>query len=122
DYIALAFDDFQELHGDRVGGDCPAIVAGTALLDGRPVAVIGHQKGHDPAELSRHNFGMPEPAGYRKAARVMRLAAKLSLPVITLVDTPRAYPGERAEEQGQAGAIAETRELLAGLTGPVGAL
>lgn len=119
DYINLAFDGFVELHGDRVTGECPAMVAGLAQLDGRPVAVIGQQKGHTPAELSERNFGMPAPAGYRKAARVMRLAAKLGLPVVTLVDTPGAYPGEQAEEQGQAFAIAENLRLMASLPVPV---
>jgi acetyl-CoA carboxylase carboxyl transferase subunit beta len=119
DYIALAFDDFQELHGDRVSGECNAMVAGIAHLDGRPVALIGQQKGHTPAQLFERNFGMPTPAGYRKAARVMRLAAKLGLPVVTLVDTPGAYPGEQAEEQGQAFAIAENLRLMASLPVPV---
>jgi acetyl-CoA carboxylase carboxyl transferase alpha subunit/acetyl-CoA carboxylase carboxyl transferase beta subunit len=119
DYIALAFDDFQELHGDRVSGECAAIVAGLARLDGRPVAVVGQQKGHTAAELSERNFGMPVPAGYRKAGRVMRLAAKLGLPVVTLVDTPGAYPGEQAEQQGQASAIAENLRLMASLPVPV---
>lgn len=119
DYVALAFDDFQELHGDRVSGECPAMVAGIARLDGRPVALIGQQKGHTVGELVERNFGMPTPAGYRKAARVMRLAAKLGLPVVTLVDTPGAYPGEQAEEQGQAFAIAENLRLMASLPVPV---
>jgi acetyl-CoA carboxylase carboxyl transferase alpha subunit/acetyl-CoA carboxylase carboxyl transferase beta subunit len=119
DYIALALDDFQELQGDRLSGDCGAIVAGIARLDGRPVAVIGHQKGHTAAELSERSFGMPGPAGYRKAARVMRLAAKLGLPVLTLVDTPGAYPGAEAEERGQASAIAENLRLMASLPVPV---
>ncbi|WP_261986496.1 acetyl-CoA carboxylase carboxyltransferase subunit alpha/beta [Actinomadura sp. HBU206391] len=119
DYIALAFDDFQELHGDRVSGECSAMVAGIAQLDGRPVALIGQQKGHTLAQLSERNFGMPTPAGYRKAARVMRLAAKLGMPVVTLVDTPGAFPGERAEEQGQASAIAENLRLMASLPVPV---
>jgi len=119
DYIALAFDGFLELQGDRVSGECSAMVAGLARLDGRPVAVIGQQKGHTPAELYERNFGMPTPAGYRKAARVMSLAAKLGLPVVTLVDTPGAYPGEQAEEQGQASAIAENLRLMASLPVPV---
>jgi acetyl-CoA carboxylase carboxyl transferase subunit beta len=119
EYIALAFEDFQELHGDRVSGECSAMVAGIARLDGRPVALIGQQKGHTPAQLSARNFGMPSPAGYRKAARVMRLAAKLRLPVVTLVDTPGAHPGEQAEEQGQAWAIAENLRLMASLPVPV---
>ena len=119
DYLALAFDDFEELHGDRISGECAAMVAGLARLDGRPVAVIGQQKGHTAAQLSERNYGMPTPAGYRKAARVMRLAAKLGLPVVTLVDTPGAYPGSAAEEQGQATAIAENLRLMASLPVPV---
>ncbi|MCG5468343.1 acetyl-CoA carboxylase carboxyltransferase subunit alpha [Micromonospora sp. LAH09] len=119
DYLATAFVDFQELHGDRISGDCPSVVGGTAMLDGRPVVVIGQQKGHTAAELSQRNFGMPMPSGYRKAARLMRLAEKLRLPVVTLVDTPGAYPGADAEEQGQAVAIAENLRLMATLTVPV---
>ena len=119
DYLHRAFDDFEELRGDRVSGDCSAIVAGLARLAGTPVAVIGHQKGHTPAELATRNYGMPTPAGYRKAARVARLAGKLGLPVITLVDTPGAYPGVEAEQQGQAIAIAECIRLMAGLPVPV---
>ncbi len=119
DYLALAFDDFQELRGDRAFEDCRAMLAGLARLDGRPVAVIGQQKGHIPNELREHSFGMPSPAGYRKAGRVMRLAAKLGLPVVTLVDTPGAFPGEKAEQGGQASAIAETLRLMTSLPVPV---
>jgi len=119
DYLALAFDDFQELHGDRLGGDCPAMVAGLARLGDLPVAVIGQQKGHNPADLAARNFGMPRPAGYRKAGRIMRLAAKLGLPVVTLVDTPGAYPAADAEENGQAVAIAESLRLMMSLPVPV---
>jgi acetyl-CoA carboxylase carboxyl transferase subunit beta len=119
DYLRLAFTDFVELHGDRVSGDCPATVGGPAWLGTQPVMVIGQQKGHDPAELMRHNFGMPGPAGYRKAGRLMRLAEKLRLPVVTLVDTPGAYPGADAEENGQAVAIAENLRLMMSLTVPV---
>jgi len=119
DYLSGAFDDFEELHGDRLGGDCAAIVGGIARLDGAPVIVIGHQKGRTFTELAARNYGMPIPGGYRKAARLMRMAAKLSLPVITLVDTPGAYPGIEAEEQGQAMAIAENIRLMAGLPVPV---
>lgn len=119
DYLSWAFDDFEELHGDRLGDDCAAIVGGTARLDGVPVMVIGHQKGQTLAELATRNYGMPIPGGYRKAARLMRTAAKLSLPVITLVDTPGAYPGIEAEERGQAVAIAENIRLMAGLPVPV---
>ncbi|HVV12549.1 acetyl-CoA carboxylase, carboxyltransferase subunit beta [Amycolatopsis sp.] len=119
DYIALLIEDFNELHGDRVSADCPALVAGLGRLEGVPVVVIGTQKGHTAAELSARNYGMPSPAGYRKAARVMRLAAKLGLPVITLVDTAGAYPGIEAERQGQSVAIAENLKLMAGLPVPV---
>ncbi|UGT72310.1 acetyl-CoA carboxylase carboxyl transferase subunit alpha [Nocardia gipuzkoensis] len=119
DYFALAFDEFRELCGDRISGDCAAVVGGTAWLGGRPVMVIGHQKGHDPKELMERNFGMPTPAGYRKAARLMRLAEKLGLPVITLIDTPGAYPGATAEEQGQAIVIAENIRLMSALRVPV---
>ncbi len=119
DYLSLAFDDWVELAGDRVGGDCPAMIAGLARLDGVPLVVIGTQKGHTADELARHNYGMARPAGYRKAARMMRLAAKLGLPVITLIDTPGAYPGAEAEEQGQAVAIAENLRLMAALPVPV---
>lgn len=119
DYFAQIFDDFQELRGDRLSGDCPSLVAGTAWFDGRPVVAIGQQKGHDPVELRDRNFGMPGPPGYRKAARMMRLADKLGLPIVALVDTPGAYPGAAAEEQGQAFAIAENLRLMASLRVPV---
>jgi acetyl-CoA carboxylase carboxyl transferase subunit beta len=119
DYIGHLVEGFTELHGDRVSGECAAIVAGVGLFDDRPVVVIGHQKGHVTRELIRRNFGMPTPAGYRKAARVMRLAAKLGLPVLTLIDTPGAYPGPEAEEQGQAVAIAENIRLMSRLPVPV---
>jgi acetyl-CoA carboxylase carboxyl transferase beta subunit len=119
EYASQVFTGFQELHGDRVSGDCVATVAGTAWLGTRPVFVIGHQKGHTPAQLAQRNFGMSMPSGYRKAARIMRLAAKLELPVITLVDTPGAHPGPRAEEQGQAIAIAECIRLMTSLPVPV---
>lgn len=119
DYLGWAFDDFEELHGDRLGDECPTIVGGVAWLGGAPVMVIGHQKGRTFAELAANNYGMPTPGGYRKASRLMRTAAKLSLPVITLVDTPGAYPGVEAEERGQAVAIAESIRLMAGLPVPV---
>ncbi|MFE9202311.1 acetyl-CoA carboxylase carboxyltransferase subunit alpha [Micromonospora sp. NPDC007230] len=119
DYLDTAFDGFVELHGDRLGADCPAIVGGLARLDGRPVMVIGHQKGHTTAELVAHNFGMASPAGHRKALRLMRLAARLGLPVVTLVDTPGADPGVSAEQQGQAAAIAENILALSMLPTPV---
>ncbi|MFI5833555.1 acetyl-CoA carboxylase carboxyltransferase subunit alpha [Micromonospora sp. NPDC051300] len=119
DYLETAFDGFVELHGDRLGADCPAIVGGVARLDGRPVMVIGHQKGHTTAELVARNFGMASPAGHRKALRLMRLAARLRLPVVTLVDTPGADPGVAAEQQGQAAAIAENILALSVLPTPV---
>ncbi|MCL7457584.1 acetyl-CoA carboxylase carboxyltransferase subunit alpha [Micromonospora echinofusca] len=119
DYLETAFDGFVELHGDRLGADCPAVVGGLARLDGRPVMVVGHQKGHTTAELVGRNFGMASPAGHRKALRLMRLAARLGLPVVTLVDTPGADPGVRAEEQGQAAAIAENILALTVLPTPV---
>jgi acetyl-CoA carboxylase carboxyl transferase subunit beta len=119
DYIGRMIDDFEELHGDRLGSDCPAIVGGAGRLAGTPLVVIGHQKAHDIAGLRERDFGMPTPGGYRKAARLMRLAAKVGLPVITLVDTPGAYPGTEAEEQGQASAIAENLRLMARIPVPV---
>ncbi|MFG2052739.1 acetyl-CoA carboxylase carboxyltransferase subunit alpha [Micromonospora sp. NPDC048930] len=119
DYLETAFDGFVELHGDRLGADCPAVVGGLARLDGRPVMVIGHQKGHTTAELVTRNFGMASPAGHRKALRLMRLAARLGLPVVTLVDTPGADPGVDAEQQGQAAAIAENILALSVLPTPV---
>ncbi|MEW2385478.1 acetyl-CoA carboxylase carboxyltransferase subunit alpha [Micromonospora sp. NPDC047707] len=119
DYLESAFDGFVELHGDRLGADCPAVVGGPAHLGGRPVMVIGHQKGHTTAELMARNFGMASPAGHRKALRLMRLAARWGLPVVTLVDTPGADPGVGAEEQGQAAAIAENILTLTTLPTPV---
>jgi len=119
DYIDRAFCDFEELHGDRLGGQCPAIVGGLATLEDRPVVVIGHQRGHTAAELAARNYGMPTPAGYRKAARLMRLAGKLRVPIVTFVDTPGAYPGVAAEEHGQAFAIAESIRLMTSLPVPV---
>ncbi|HEY3748298.1 MAG TPA: acetyl-CoA carboxylase, carboxyltransferase subunit beta [Pseudonocardiaceae bacterium] len=119
DYLLRSFDMFLELRGDRVSGDCPAIVGGIGILDGTPVVAVGHQKGHTPVELNASNFGMPTPAGFRKAARLMRLAAKLGLPIVTFIDTPGAYPGIVAEEQGQATAIAENLVLMSSLPVPV---
>ncbi|HET7017010.1 MAG TPA: acetyl-CoA carboxylase carboxyl transferase subunit alpha [Streptosporangiaceae bacterium] len=118
DYLALMTQDFEELRGDRAGNDCPAIVGGIGRLNGRWAVLIGHQKGRNVEELTARNFGMPTPSGYRKAGRLMRLAAKLGLPVITLIDTPGAYPGPEAEEQGQAVAIAENLRRMAGLGVP----
>ncbi|SBW25100.1 Acetyl-coenzyme A carboxylase carboxyl transferase subunits beta/alpha [Candidatus Protofrankia californiensis] len=119
DYISFMIDDFNELHGDREAADCPAIVAGLGRLTDIPVAVIGTQKGHTVAELAERRFGMPTPSGYRKAARIMRLAAKIGLPVVTFIDTAGAYPGIEAEEQGQAVAVAENLKLMGGLPVPV---
>lgn len=119
DYLGLAFDDFLELHGDRVSGDCAAMTCGLARLNGQPVVVVGQQKGHDAAELAKRNYGMATPSGYRKAGRVMRLAAKLRLPVVTLVDTPGASPSAAAEEEGQAVAIADNLRLMMSLPVPV---
>ncbi|MEV0621425.1 acetyl-CoA carboxylase, carboxyltransferase subunit beta [Nonomuraea sp. NPDC050404] len=118
DYIALLTTGFVELHGDRRGADCPALVGGLGYLDDIPVVLIGTQKGHTAAELNARNYGMPTPAGYRKAARLMRLAAKLGLPVVTLIDTAGAYPGLEAERDGAAVAIAENLRLMAGLPVP----
>jgi acetyl-CoA carboxylase carboxyl transferase subunit alpha len=106
DYIEQLFTDFQELHGDRTFADDHAIVGGLARLDGRPVLVIGHQKGRDTREKIYRNFGMPRPEGYRKALRLMKLAERFRLPVLTFIDTPGAYPGIGAEERGQSEAIA----------------
>lgn len=106
DYFARIFTDFEELHGDRMYGDDPAIIAGVARFDGRPVAVIGEQKGRDTKEKVHRNFGMPRPEGYRKALRIMKLAERFRLPLMTFIDTPGAYPGVGAEERGQSEAIA----------------
>ena len=119
DHLNEWTDSFLELHGDRTGEDNAAIVGGVALFDGLPVMVIGHQKGHTTAELVRRSFGMPSPAGYRKAQRLMRLAGKLRLPVLTLIDTPGAHPGLSAEERGQAAAIADCQRIMGGLPVPV---
>ncbi|MFD5093980.1 acetyl-CoA carboxylase carboxyltransferase subunit alpha [Amycolatopsis thailandensis] len=119
DYIGLLCDDFVELHGDRCGGDDPAIVAGLASLRGVRVMVIGHQRGHTTAELLERNFGMANPGGYRKALRLMKLAERLRLPVVTFVDTQGAAPGIEAEQGGQAWAIAEAIAGMSELTVPV---
>ena len=118
DYIGEMFTDFYELHGDRGFADDPAIVAGLARLDGQPVVVMGHQKGRDLKERTYRNFGMPRPEGYRKAERIMRLAEKFGLPVISLIDTPGAYPGIGAEERGQSEAIGKNLFVMAGLKVP----
>lgn len=119
DYCAYMFGDFVELHGDRARGDDPAVVGGLADLDGRTVVVIGHQKGHDVAEMVRRNFGMPHPWGYQKAYRLMQYAARFGFPLITFVDTPGAYPGIEAESNGQAFSIARCLERMSDLPVPV---
>jgi acetyl-CoA carboxylase carboxyl transferase subunit alpha len=119
DYINTVFTDFVELHGDRLFRDDPAILGGWARLDGMSVMVIGHQKGRDTKENLYRNFGMAHPEGYRKAQRLMHLAAKFAAPVITLVDTPGAYPGLGAEERGQAEAIAQSLLEMATLRTPI---
>ncbi len=119
DYIEYLFSDFTELHGDRRYGDDPAIVGGLARLEGRPVVVVGHQKGRDTRQKVARNFGMAKPEGYRKALRLMRLAARFGLPIITLVDTPAAYPGIGAEERGQAEAIAHNLKEIPKLAVPI---
>ena len=119
DYLGLIAPDFQELHGDRMYADDPAIVGGLGRLDGRPVMFIGHQKGRDTKERVRRNYGMPKPEGYRKAQRLMRLAEKYSVPIITFIDTPGAYPGVGAEERGQSEAIAYSLFLMARLKTPI---
>lgn len=119
DYCRQVFDEFFELHGDRCSGDDPAIVGGVASLAGRPVVVIGHQKGHETSELVRRNFGMPQPAGYHKARRLMDHAERFGMPVVTFVDTPGAYPGIEAEERGQGLAIAECILRMSRLRVPV---
>ena len=119
DYLAAIAPDFQELHGDRMYADDPAIIGGIGRLDGRPVMFIGHQKGRDTKERVRRNYGMPKPEGYRKAQRLMRLAEKFSLPIVTFIDTPGAYPGVGAEERGQSEAIAYSLFLMASLRTPI---
>ncbi|HUK16722.1 MAG TPA: acetyl-CoA carboxylase carboxyltransferase subunit alpha [Bryobacteraceae bacterium] len=119
DYIERIFSDFQEIHGDRLFGDDPAIVAGMALFDDSPVMVVAEQKGRDTKQRLYRNFGMPKPEGYRKAIRAMQLAGKFGRPVVTLLDTPGAYPGIDAEERGQAEAIARNLREMARLAVPV---
>jgi len=118
DYIERVFTDFVELKGDRLYREDPAIVGGWARLKGRPIMVIGHQKGRDTKENLRRNFGMPHPEGYRKAMRLMHMAERFGAPVVTLIDTPGAYPGLGAEERGQAEAIAHNLEEMAALRSP----
>jgi acetyl-CoA carboxylase carboxyl transferase subunit alpha len=119
DYLSLIFTEFVELHGDRNFGDDHAIVGGLAKLDGEPVMVIGHQKGRDTKEKVFRNFGMPNPEGYRKALRLMEMAERFRLPIITFVDTPGAFPGIGAEERGQAEAIARNLREMSRLTVPI---
>jgi acetyl-CoA carboxylase carboxyl transferase subunit alpha len=119
DWCRLLFEEFVELHGDRRFGDDAAIVGGLARFEGRSVVAIGHQKGRDTREKIARNFGMPHPEGYRKAERLMELAARFRKPIVTFIDTPGAYPGIGAEERGQAEAIARNLKLMAGLPVPM---
>ena len=119
DYLGLIFTEFDEQAGDRAFANDPAIVCGTARLDGQPVVVIGHQKGRTTPEKIRRNFGMPKPEGYRKALRLMEMAERFKLPIITFIDTPGAYPGIGAEERGQSEAIARNLKVMAGLNVPI---
>ncbi|MGA2146184.1 MAG: acetyl-CoA carboxylase carboxyltransferase subunit alpha [Bryobacteraceae bacterium] len=119
DYIERIFTDFQEIHGDRAFGDDAAIVAGMARFEDAPIAVVAEQKGRDTKQRMYRNFGMPKPEGYRKGLRVMQLAAKFGRPIVTLLDTPGAYPGIDAEERGQAEAIAHNLREMARLAVPV---
>ena len=119
DYIERVLTHFEELRGDRHYADDPAIVAGLGRIDGRPVAIVGHQKGRDIKDRQHRNFGMPRPEGYRKALRIMKMAEKFHLPLITLIDTPGAYPGVGAEERGQSEAIARNLFEMAGLKTPI---
>ena len=119
DYLENVFDDFEEIHGDRLSDDDMAIIGGFAFLDNYPVVVIGHEKGRETEERVNRNFGMPHPSGFRKANRLMKLAEKFSLPVITLIDTPGAYPGVKAEHSGQHEAIAKSLEVMSDLRTPI---
>jgi acetyl-CoA carboxylase carboxyl transferase subunit alpha len=119
DYLARIVDDFVELHGDRQFADDPAIVAGLGSIEGRRVAIVGHQKGRTTRENLNRNFGMPRPEGYRKALRVFRLAERFNLPILTFIDTPGAYPGIDAEERGQSEAIAQNLQVMAELQTPI---
>jgi acetyl-CoA carboxylase carboxyl transferase subunit alpha len=119
DYLELIFEDFIELHGDRGFMDDPAMVGGFARLDGEAVVVVGHQKGRDVKEMGYRNFGMPHPEGYRKALRIMELGARFRKPIITMIDTPGAYPGVGAEERGQAEAIASNLREMAAFPVPI---
>ena len=119
DYIERICDEFEELHGDRLYSDDTAIVGGPARLAGRPVMVVGHQNGRDTKEMIRRNFGMPRPEGYRKALRLMNMAEKFRMPVLTFIDTPGAYPGVGAEERGQSEAIARNLAAMSELRTPI---
>ncbi len=119
DYIERMFSDFEELHGDRAYADDSAIVGGVARLDGRPVMVIGQQKGRDTTEKLKRNFAMPRPEGYRKAKRLMEMAERFKMPILTFIDTPGAYPGIDAEERGQSEAIARNLFVMAQLKTPI---
>jgi acetyl-CoA carboxylase carboxyl transferase subunit alpha len=119
DYLSAIFTEFQELHGDRMYGDDGAIVGGLARLDGQPVMVIGHQKGRDTKERVRRNYGMPKPEGYRKSLRLMKMAERFQVPIITLIDTPGAYPGVGSEERGISEAIARNLFEMATLQVPI---
>ena len=119
DYIERVFEDFDEICGDRAYADDKAIIGGTARLNGTPVMVIGHQKGRSTKEKVKRNFGMPRPEGYRKALRLMEMAERFNMPIVTLIDTPGAYPGVGAEERGQSEAIARNLKVMAGLKVPV---
>ncbi|MEH6443426.1 MAG: acetyl-CoA carboxylase carboxyl transferase subunit alpha [Oceanospirillaceae bacterium] len=119
DYISYLFDDFEEIHGDRHFADDAALVCGMARLEGRSVVVIGHQKGRDVKEKVKRNFGMPRPEGYRKALRVMQMAERFKMPIITFIDTPGAYPGIGAEERGQSEAIAFNLAKMSQLKTPI---
>ena len=119
DYVERLIEGFIELHGDRRFGDDPAVVGGFGLFDGMPTLLLGHQKGRSTKEKVRRNFGQPKPEGYRKALRLMELAARMKRPIICLIDTQGAYPGVDAEERGQAEAIAKNLEIMAGLPVPI---
>lgn len=119
DYIPRMFTEFDELAGDRAYADDKAIIGGTARLDGKPVMIIGHQKGRSTTEKVKRNFGMPRPEGYRKALRLMEMAERFNMPIITFIDTPGAYPGVGAEERGQSEAIARNLKVMARLSVPI---
>ncbi|MGD9841945.1 MAG: acetyl-CoA carboxylase carboxyltransferase subunit alpha [Steroidobacteraceae bacterium] len=119
DYLGMMFTDFNELHGDRMYADDAAIVGGLARLDGQPVMLIGHQKGRDTKERVRRNYGMPKPEGYRKAQRLMQMAERFQVPIVTFIDTPGAYPGIGSEERGQSEAIARSLFIMAELKTPI---